>query len=58
MKKYYVIHTKPKQEKKALINLKRQGFKTWLPYFKKTIFLEIKNLKKMNYFFLDIFLLS
>ena len=51
MKKYYVIHTKPKQENKALINLKRQGFKTWLPFFKKTIFLKNKEIQKKEPFF-------
>ena len=58
MKKYYVIHTKPKQEKKALINLKDKVLKHGYHTLKKQFFLEIKNLKKMNYFFLDIFLLS
>ena len=51
MKKYYVIHTKPKQENKALINLQRQGFKTWFPFFKKTIFLKNKEIEKKEPFF-------
>ena len=51
MKKYYVIHTKPKQENKALINLKRQGFKTWSPFFKKVIFLKNKEIEKKEPFF-------
>ena len=42
MKKFYVVHTKPKQEQKAVINLERQGFKTWCPTFKKTIFFKNK----------------
>lgn len=28
---WYVIHTKPRQEQRALENLKRQGFHAWLP---------------------------
>ena len=51
MQKYYVIHTKPKQENKALINLKRQGFKTWFPFFKKTIFLKNREIEKKEPFF-------
>ena len=42
MKKYYVIQTKAKQEQKAVINLQRQGFKTWYPTFKKTVFFKNK----------------
>ena len=42
MKKFYVVHTKPKQEQKAVINLERQGFKTWCPTFKKLFFSRIK----------------
>ena len=37
MKKFYVVHTKPNQENKAKRNLEFQGFKTWLPIYKKTI---------------------
>ena len=51
MQKYYVIHTKPKQENRALINLKRQGFKTWFPFFKKVIFLKNKEIEKKEPFF-------
>ena len=51
MQKYYVIHTKPKQENKALINLKRQGFRTWFPSFKKTIFFKNKEIEKREPFF-------
>ena len=51
MKKYYVIHTKPKQENKALINLQRQGFKIWFPFFKKTIFFKNKEIEKKEPFF-------
>ncbi|MEY3490244.1 MAG: transcription antitermination protein RfaH, partial [Pseudomonadota bacterium] len=28
---WYVVHTKPRQEQRALENLQRQGFKAWLP---------------------------
>jgi transcriptional antiterminator RfaH len=28
---WYVIHTKPRQERRALDNLERQGFQAWLP---------------------------
>jgi transcriptional antiterminator RfaH len=28
---WYVIHTKPRQEQRALENLQRQGFQVWLP---------------------------
>lgn len=28
---WFVIHTKPKQEQRALENLERQGFQAWLP---------------------------
>lgn len=28
---WYVIHTKPRQEQRALENLQRQGFEAWLP---------------------------
>jgi transcriptional antiterminator RfaH len=28
---WYVIHTKPRQEQRALDNLQRQGFQAWLP---------------------------
>ena len=51
MKKYYVIHTKPKQEDKVLFNLKRQGFKTWSPMYKKTLKLKSKILIKTEHFF-------
>lgn len=37
MKKFYVIHTKVKQEKKAERNLKLQGFKTWLPTYERSL---------------------
>ena len=36
MKKFYVVHTKPRQERKAERNLRFQGFKTWLPTYKKS----------------------
>ncbi len=28
---WYVVHTKPRQEQRALENLKNQGFEAWLP---------------------------
>lgn len=28
---WYVVHTKPRQEQRALENLERQGFQAWLP---------------------------
>jgi len=33
MKKYYVVHTKANQEKKAMFNLEAQGFNVWIPCF-------------------------
>ncbi len=51
MQKYYVVHTKPNQENKAVINLKRQGFKTWLPSFKRTVFFKNKKTVKKEPFF-------
>ena len=51
MKKHYVIHTKPKQEDKVLFNLKRQGFQTWSPMYKKTLKLKSKILIKTEHFF-------
>lgn len=32
---WYVINTLPNQEIRAELNLKRQGFRTWLPFFRK-----------------------
>ncbi len=31
MRRWAVVHTRPHQEVRAEINLKRQGFRTWLP---------------------------
>ncbi|CAM8365107.1 NusG Transcription antiterminator [Candidatus Methylopumilus universalis] len=31
---WYVIHTKPKQEQRALLNLEQQGYKCYLPWLK------------------------
>ena len=28
---WFVVHTKPRQEQRALVNLQRQGFAAWLP---------------------------
>ncbi len=30
--KWYVIHTRPRQEERALDNLTRQGYKAWMPW--------------------------
>jgi transcriptional antiterminator RfaH len=35
MKQWYVVTTKAREETKALFNLKRQGFNTYLPQYKK-----------------------
>lgn len=51
MKKFYVIHTKPKQEIRAIENLNMQGFKTWMPFFKKTILFKNKYITKREPFF-------
>ena len=36
MKQWYVVRTKSCEESKAFFNLKRQGFNTYLPKYKKT----------------------
>ena len=36
MEDFFVVHTKPNQENKAK-NLEFQGFKTWLPIYKKAV---------------------
>ena len=51
MKKFYVVHTKPKQENKAKRNLEFQGFKTWLPIYKKTIQRKAKLIIKQEPYF-------
>jgi transcriptional antiterminator RfaH len=35
MKQWYVVNTKTREEAKALFNLKRQGFNSYLPQYKK-----------------------
>lgn len=35
MHAWYVVHTKPRKESVAEINLERQGFETYLPWFKR-----------------------
>lgn len=35
MKRWYVVHTRPNGELRAANNLERQGFKTYLPRYKK-----------------------
>lgn len=51
MKKFYVVHTKSNQEKKALRNLEFQGFKTWLPIYRKTIQRKTSSIEKGEPFF-------
>jgi transcriptional antiterminator RfaH len=36
MKQWYVVNTKAREEPKASFNLKRQGFNSYLPQYKKT----------------------
>ena len=38
--KWYVIHTRPRQEERALDNLTRQGYKAWMPW------LEVEKLRR------------
>ncbi|MBL26507.1 MAG: transcriptional activator RfaH [Rhodospirillaceae bacterium] len=35
MKRWYVVHTLPQSEGRAVTNLKRQGFETWLPEYRR-----------------------
>jgi transcription elongation factor/antiterminator RfaH len=35
--RWYVVHTRPNSERKAELNLKAQGFKTFLPQIERTI---------------------
>jgi transcriptional antiterminator RfaH len=35
MKRWYAVHTHPKGESAALVNLERQGFEAYLPLYKK-----------------------
>ena len=35
MKAWYVVHTKPRKEALAEVNLQRQDFETYLPWFKR-----------------------
>ena len=37
MEDFFVVHTKPNQENKAKKNFRFQGFKTWLPIYKKAV---------------------
>ena len=50
MQKYYVVHTKPNQENKAVINLKRQGLKRGYLHLKKLSFKNKKTVKKEPFF--------
>lgn len=36
MKRWYVVNTRPHQEGRADLNLRRQGFEAWLPRLKRT----------------------
>lgn len=51
MKNFYVVHTKSKQEKKAVRNLEFQGFGTWLPLYKKTIIRKTLLIERIEPFF-------
>lgn len=51
MKNFFVVHTKPNQENKAKKNLELQGFKTWLPIYKKVVLRKNKMLMKKEPFF-------
>jgi transcriptional antiterminator RfaH len=35
MKRWYVVHTQPRQEARAEVNLRRQGFEVWLPSIRR-----------------------
>ena len=34
--RWYVVHTRPHQERRAEANLVRQGFRTWLPVMERS----------------------
>ncbi len=36
MKRWYVVHTRPRAEARAVSHLANQGFEAWLPEFRKT----------------------
>ncbi len=36
MTKWYVVHTRPHQERRAEVNLARQGFRVWLPVMERS----------------------
>jgi len=36
MKRWYVVHTQGRQEGRAEVNLRRQGFEAWLPLIRQT----------------------
>jgi transcriptional antiterminator RfaH len=36
MKRWYVVNTRPHQESRADLNLRRQGFQSWLPRLRRT----------------------
>jgi transcriptional antiterminator RfaH len=35
MKRWYVVHTQARQEARAQVNLRRQGFEAWLPVIRR-----------------------
>jgi len=35
MKRWYVVHTQARQEVRAEVNLRRQGFEVWLPWIRR-----------------------
>lgn len=51
MRKFYVIHTKPKQEYKAVSNLERQGYRLWTPFVQKELVKNDKIVTKNELFF-------
>ena len=51
LEKFYIVHTKNKQERKAEHNLKRQGFNVWLPTFKTSLVKRNKYINKEVPFF-------
>ena len=56
MEDFFVVHTKPNQENKAKKNLEFQGFKTWLPIYKKAVVRKNRLFLREEPFFLDTFL--
>ena len=36
MRKWYVVQTRPRQERRAEVNLARQGYRAWLPVMERS----------------------